>query len=152
MSNARGLRRFFTRAVAIIRRPSQVTCLECGFLAFGNDEASTGDRWMLATKGRSAKMPSLETLRCRRSLWSHYEFDYFGNSSGPKLDVVNEPGRCPGFRRYRPGLSPEEHMQRVSKAEERKAQFGYTLLAAVLASVLTLLGAWAAKYLGGIKP
>jgi hypothetical protein len=133
-------------------RRSLVTCVDCGFLAFGNQEVGSGDRWMLASQGTNAKMPVLTTLCCYRSLWVQYDTDYFGNPDAPKLDEVNEIRRCEGFRRYKPGLSPQQHMEQMAKADERKAQFGYMFLAALLASVLTLCGQWAAKHFGLAKP
>jgi hypothetical protein len=111
---------------------------------------------MLGTNGVSAVMPALETLRCRRLLWVDNELNYFGNPDGPKLDEVNQLRRCEGFLRYKPGLSPQEHMQRLEKSEERKAQFGYVFLAAFLGSLLTaalsLLAQWAARHFGIGKP
>src|SRR6266849_6134385 len=102
------------------RRLPDVTCLDCGFLAFGKGEASSGDREMLASKGSNAKMPVLDSLRCYRSLWASYEVNYCGNPAGPKLEEVNERRRCEGFLQYKPGFSPEEHKQRLAKSEERK--------------------------------
>lgn len=135
-----------------VQQPLRVTCLECGFLALGVQEVSTAERCMLSTKGMSAVMPTLETLRCHRSLWVGYDLTYSGNPDMPKLDVVTEWRRCEGFLSYKPGLSPEEHMERLARSDERKAQFAYTLLAAILggglSSVLTLLGLWAAKHFG----
>jgi hypothetical protein len=93
----------------------------------------------------------LEELRCRRSLWVDYEL-----LGTPLIHVVNERRRCPGFLGYNHGLSPEQNMERLSKSEERKAQFWYLLAASVLAAVLTLVGQtgqqWLAKHLGLTTP
>jgi hypothetical protein len=93
-------------------------------------------------------MPTLEHLCCHRSLWVGYDLTYVGNPEGPKLDEVTERRRCDGFLRYQPGLRPEEHINRLSRSEERKAQFWTLLLASVLGSILTLVGQWVAKHLG----
>lgn len=93
-----------------------------------------------ATRGTSAKMPELTTLRCYRSLWVDFDFDYFGNPDGPKLDEVNKKRQCPGYGRYTPGLLPEEHMKRLLESKDRKTQLIYTFLAALLAAILALVG------------
>jgi hypothetical protein len=103
---------------------------------------------MLSSKGSSAVMPNLDDLCCYRELWVTYDLTYVGNPDGPKLDEVTARRHCEGFLRYHPGLPPVEHMQRLSKSEERKAQFRNLLLASVLGSILTLVGQWAAKHLG----
>jgi hypothetical protein len=138
-----------------MQRNRRSTCLECGFLAFGDSEAPSGDRAMLASRGVNAKMPSLDNLRCYRSLWAEYDMDYFGNPGGPKLEIVAEQRQCEGFRRYQPGFSPAEHLQRLTKEAEQRTQFRYqiaaSILTAVLAAILTLLGQWVMKRFG-FKP
>jgi hypothetical protein len=99
-------------------------------------------------QGVNAKMPSVDNLHCYRSLWVGYDMDYFGNPSAPKLEEVTQKRRCEGFLQYKPGFSPEEHKQRLVKSEERKAQFAYTLLAAIVGCILTLLGLWAGRHFG----
>jgi hypothetical protein len=77
--------------------------------------------------------------------------DGYGSVEG-QLNEAADPRHCKEFLRYKPGLSPEEHMQWLSKSEERKTQFWYSLLAALLAAILTLAGQtgqqWLAKVLG----
>lgn len=135
--------------------PRTHTCIDCGFLALGNREVASGDRWMLASRGTNAKMPVLTSLRCYRSLWVQYDTDYCGNPDGPKLDEVNRNRRCEGFVRYMPGFSSEELMKRLLGSKDKKTQFFYTLLAAFLAAILALLGQtgqqWVAKFLGLTK-
>ena len=146
------LRKFLKLVSSRITRPSPVTCLECGFLALGQHEVTEAERCMLASRGSSAVMPNLESLHCHRSLWVTYDLTYVGNAEGPKLDEVNEQRHCRGFLRYKPGLCPDDHMQRLLRSEERGAQFKYVMLGLVLGSVLTLLAtlvaSWGAKYFG----
>ena len=135
-----------------IARLSSVRCLECGFLALGEYEVTEAERCMLASRGSSAVMPALESLHCHRSLWITYDLTYVGNPEGPKLDEVNEQRRCGGFLRYKPGLSPDDHMQRLLRSEDRseetRVRFKYLVLASVLGSGLTLLAQWVAKHFG----
>ena len=85
----------------------------------------------------------VDSLRCSRSLWVG-----FALGAHQPLDEAIRHRKCEGFLRYKPGRSPEEHMQCLSKSEERKAQFWYTFLAAFLAAVLALVGQTVAKRLG----
>jgi len=140
------------KLVLFIRRSGRVTCADCGFLAYGNDEAHKVSRVLLAAEGRHGLPGGMETLQCYRSLWVNYDLTYSGHSIEGQLEEVNNRRHCEGFLRYKPGLSPGEHKQRLAKSEERKSQFKYTLLAAVLAAILALVGQtgqqWLAKVLG----
>ena len=135
--------------VGFLRRPLRVTCLDCGFLAHeGADEVDKAARLVLPAKGTiPLREKYLNSLRCRRSLWVG-----FAVHGGPTLDEAIMRRRCEGFLRYKPGRSPEEHMQSLSRSEERKAQFGYTFLAAFLAAVLALVGQTVAKRFGLTTP
>lgn len=130
-----------------IQRSWCVTCVKCGFLAYGSQEVTSTDRFLLFRKSIEVD-PMLKLLHCHCSLWAGYDLDL---TNGTKLDVVNELGRCKGFLPYNPGLSPAEHMEHLAKAEARKAQFKYSLLAAIIGSILTLLGLWVARHFGFSK-
>lgn len=131
-----------------IRRPLRVTCVDCGFLAFGKDEVHQASRVLVSAKGQAGLPSRMEDLQCHRSLWVGYDLDGYGSVEG-QLNEAADPRHCKEFLRYKPGLSPEEHMQRLLKSEERKVQFRYTLIAALLAAILALAGQtgeqWLAK-------
>ena len=132
---------------AVLRR--RVTCLDCGFLAYGGaDEVHKATRLVLPSKGTIPLSEEyVDSLRCSRSLW--VGFAVYGERP---LDEAIMRRSCEGFRRYKPGISPQEHMRHLADSDQRKAQFGYTLLAAFLAAVLALVGQtgqqWLAKFLG----
>lgn len=138
---------------AFLRRPFRVTCLGCGFLAYkGADEVYKATRLVLPSKGTIPLSEEyVDNLRCSRSLWVG-----FAVHGDPPLDEVSIHRHCEGFRRYKPGLSPQEHMKCLLDFDQRNAQFGYTLLAALLAAVLALVGQtgqqWLAKSLGLSTP
>lgn len=150
------LKQELKKVLLFIRRPLRVTCADCGFLAFGNDEAHEASRTLLGAKGSAGLPGRMEDLQCYRSQWVQYDLTYFDHSVDGQLDEVAYPRHCKEFLRYKPGLSPKEHMQCLSRSEERKAQFWYTFLAALLAAVLTLAGQtgrqWLAKFLGLTTP
>ena len=122
---------------AFLRRPLRVTCLDCGFLAYeGTDEVCKAARLVLPSKGTIPLSENyVDSLRCNRSLWVG-----FAIHGGPTLDEATMHRHCEGFCRYKPGLSPQEHMKQLTDSEQRWAQFKFAFLAAVLAAFLTLLG------------
>lgn len=131
--------------VAFARHPRRITCLDCGFLSFGDKEVSTANRILLHMRGQ-AGCPSLDVLGCWRSLWIILDLSYFGGYPADEIfDMVEKQQRnCKGYFKYRPGLLPSDHQNLQLKALEWKQK----LLFAVLGSVLTLLVAWLAKLLG----
>jgi hypothetical protein len=138
------LRNLVRAAVAWVRHPAGVTCLDCGFLALGDEETTSTNRILLHARG-VAGCPPLEGLRCSRSLWVEYDLTYCGVNADALFHEVGKQRReCEGFFRYRPGWSPGGHQDLLSKALETKQKVLFVLLG----SLLTLLAEWLAKLLG----
>jgi len=133
------------------RHPLSVTCLDCGFLALGNEEVTRADRIMLHSEGRAGLPCSpeeLTNLNCTRSLWVDYDLTYFDGSVQGIFDELERERRgCAGYLKYRPGFSPSEHRDLLLKRMDSKER----LMFAALGGIVTLLLAWIAKHLG-LKP
>lgn len=138
------LKRFAHRAFLWIRHPSRVTCYQCGFLSFGEDEVTLQHREVLASGGPSL---SVENLRCFRSCWTEYGV-YGWSEDIVRSELENDRRGCPGYFRHREGWKPNEHRDLLSKRWETKRQFFFTVLGAALGSALALLVAWLTVKLG----
>lgn len=128
------LKRFARRALLQIRHPRRVTCYQCGFLAFGDDEVTLQHREVLV----SGEPISVEGLRCFRSCWTDYGVYGWGEDivrSELELDRRN----CPGFFRHREGWTPNEHRDLLSKRWDTKRQFLFTVLGSAVGSLLAFL-------------
>src|SRR6266849_5049259 len=130
------------------RHPFPVTCLDCGFLALGDEEVTRADRIMLHCAG-SAGAPcspeELKNLNCTRSLWVDYELTYLDGSAEGIFDELQRERRgCAGYLKYRPGFSPSEHRDLLLKRMDSKEKLKF----AVLGGIVTLFFAWIAKHLG----
>src|SRR6266849_319499 len=106
------------------RHPLPVTCLDCGFLALGDEEVTKAVRIMLHCEG-SAGLPcspeELKNLNCTRSLWVDYELTYLDGSTQGIFDELERERRgCAGYLKYRPGFSPSEHRDLLLKRMDRK--------------------------------
>jgi hypothetical protein len=141
------LRRFARDLLHRMRRPRRVTCLDCGYLSFGGAEATGEDRVILAERmaawgnvGISLDI-SLDTLRCFRSLWLEYRL--LGGGDEVILSELDTDRRgCRGFDRHRPGFTPSEHLDLLSKRWEARRQFWLTVLGSAAGATLALLVAW----------
>ena len=135
-------------AVSYARHPVGVTCLDCGFLAMGDEEVSLSNRILLHCRG-SAGCPPLEEIRCFRSLWVDYDLAYVGtNADGIFDEILMQRRHCPGFFRYKPSWSPKEHQDLLLKSEERKEKIWGYILATAVGALGTLLVQYIAKHLG----
>lgn len=151
------LRKFKYRARKFLGGPWCVSCNDCGFLACGDDnnEVDTAMRRLVGLAGTGsasqASQEYVDGLHCHRSQWPNY-----GPFEKRILDELNERRHCKEFRRHKPGFSPDEHMKSLLDSEQRRAQFKYTVAAAILAAILTLIGQsfvstgqqWVAKHFG----
>jgi hypothetical protein len=72
-----------------IHHPFGVTCLDCGFLALGQDEVNTADRIRLHCRGTVSGCPPLEIIQCFRSLWVDLDLTY---SDSPPADEIFDIG------------------------------------------------------------
>jgi hypothetical protein len=138
-----------------LERPLRVRCYDCGFLACDNDEVGTARRELLGLTGTGSATQASEeyvnALHCHRSQWPGY-----GPFANCPLDELNARRRCKEFRRHRPGFSPDDHRKSLSDSEQRRAQFRYTVAAAILGAILALIGQsvvvtgqqWIAKHFG----
>ena|SRR5216684_8653747 len=134
--------------LGFVRHPLPVTCLNCGFLALGDEEVTRADRIMLHCEG-SAGLPcspdELTNLNCTRSLWVDYDLTYLdGSAQGIFDELEQDRRRCAGYLKYRPCFSPGEHRDLLLKRMDSKEK----LMFAVLGGIVTLLLAWIAKRLG----
>ncbi len=137
--------------LGFVRHPLPVTCLNCGFLALGDEEVTKADRIMLHSEG-SAGLPcspdELTNLNCTRSLWVDYDLTYNSDSVQGIFEELEQDRRgCAGYLKYRPGFSPSEHRDLLLKRMDSKEKLKF----AVLGGIVTLFFAWIAKHLG-LKP
>ena len=134
------LRKLASATSSYVSHPFGVTCLECGFLALGDNEASTADRMMLCARG--VVLPALDELHCSRSLWVFYELTYVQLDVGGIFDELGKQRRrCKGFFRYRPGWSPEGHQALLLRSGDTRKN----ILILVLSSVLAFISGWLVK-------
>jgi len=139
--------------VTYARHPRKVTCLNCGFLSFGEDtEVSTADRILLHAVKESPKLPPVDELCCSRKSWVDYDLIYGATDTGGIIDEIQKDRRdCQAFFRYWPGWSPSGHRDLLLKAFEKRQKVFFTVLGVflgALGSLLTRLGDWVAKGLG----
>lgn len=133
------LRRLALGIIRRIRHPTKVTCLECGFLSFGKAEATAEDRVLLGDFNMSPSI-SLDNLYCFRSLWLG---SVYGRGDEAIIDEIAADRRgCTGFDRHRPGFTPSEHLDLLSKRWEARRQFWFTVLGSATGAALALLVAW----------
>lgn len=138
------LRRLAHGLLIRVKHPKRVACLNCGFLSLGEAEVTAADRLMLSAKGAGA-CPDLEVLHCSRSLWVRYDLFYSGtNAEGIFEELEVDRRDCAGFLRHRPGWTPFEHRDLLSKTLEARQKITF----AVVGSLLTLFAAWLTKQLG----
>ncbi len=130
------------------RHPFPVTCLDCGFLALGDEEVTRAGRIMLHCEGKAGLPCSpeeLTNLNCTRSLWVDYDVMYKRDSVQGIFDELEQDRRgCTGYLKYRPGFSPSEHRDLLLKRMDSKEKLKFV----VLGGIVTLFFAWIAKHLG----
>lgn len=127
-------RRSFLR----VKHPRRVTCYQCGFLSFGDNEVTFQHREILASGEPSL---AVENLRCFRSCWTEYGvYDWSEDTVRSELEMDRRD--CQGFFRHRPGFKPNEHRDQLLKRWETKRQFFFTVLGSALGSAFALLVAW----------
>ena len=122
-------------------RPKRA-CTDCGFLAYGDLEATREDRWLIHEEGELGSLPGkVEEWRCARNLWT-WGIDYFRPNWEATLDEANRDRRgCRGFFRQIPGRTPAEHLElereskRDSKEFRRKLWLGLIPLLGVALGV-----------------
>jgi hypothetical protein len=142
----RVLRRLIRTAYLRVNHPRRVTCLDCGFLSLGEAEVTHADRVMLHMKGTGGWCPSLDVLGCSRSLWVNYDLTYSGTSAEVIFDELDLDRRsCDGFFKYKPGWTPTDHRELLSKHQESRQKIVSGILLAVASSILTVLVAWVIK-------
>jgi hypothetical protein len=149
----KSLRRFLQNAIAYVRHPFGVTCLDCGFLALEQQEVDTSDRILLHCRGAGG-CPPLEYLRCFRSLWVELDLVYFGGYPPDDIfdTVVKQRRNCKGYFRYRPGWSPSGHQELLLKSEDKREKIYIALFSGGLGVFLGLFGKWLARVCGLSSP
>jgi len=152
--NPRGLaavrkkfKRIVRSVVSHLWHPKGMTCLECGFLAFGDCEVIGDDRRDLSVRG-VAGCPPLQDIQCFKKLWGRDVIDADGIFS--EIEKRRRP--CKGFFPYRPGYSPPEHRglqeRKLEKKQDRLEKITIGILSALAGYTLPLLKGWLRKYLG----
>ncbi len=141
--------------LGFLRHPLPVTCLDCGFLALGDEEVTRADRILLHFGG-SAGLPcspeELTNLNCTRSLWVDYDLTYFDGSAQGIFDELEQDRRgCAGYLRYKPGFSPSEPRNLLLKGMDSKEKLKFAVLGGIAGGIVTLFFTWIAKHLG-LKP
>lgn len=132
------LKRLARKSFLWIRHPRRVTCYQCGFLSFGNDEVTFQHRRFLASGEEGL---SVENLRCFLSCWTEYGV-YGRGEDIVRSELESDRRDCPGFFRHREGWAPNEHRELLSKRWETKRQFFLTVLGAAVGSAFALLVRW----------
>lgn len=121
-SQRRRLWRWWRQAKRRIRGARNPTCLDCGYLAKGDSEASTVDRWRLAaiaTAFKRGSSPGIEphliiVANCWRSAWTAGVFARADEAA--IADELSEDRRkCPHFVSYTPNRGPAQHLARQEK-------------------------------------
>lgn len=130
------------RSLLRIRRPR--SCLECGFLAFGEEEATREDRESL---GFESLNHSLVKFHCFLSCWTDCAV-YGWSEDSVRRELEADRRDCPSFFRHRRGWTPNEHRELVSKRWDTKRQIIITVFGSFLGSALTLLVGWLAWRIG----
>jgi hypothetical protein len=114
-------------------------------LSFGEAEATVADRVMLGARGEGP-CPSLEDLQCFRSLWIAYAI-HGGGDEGVFSELEVDRRGCEGFLRHRPGWSPNEHRDLLSRRLETREKIALVALGSLLTLIGALLLAWAKSLL-----
>lgn len=89
---------------------------------------------------------SLDNLRCFRSLW--LDSVYGGGDESIIYELAADRRDCTGFDRHKPGFTPSEHRDLLSKRWDARRQFWLTVLGSAVGSALALLVAWLTWHLG----
>jgi hypothetical protein len=119
------------------------TCTDCGFLAYGDQEADAIDRVRLSAHGSFGGPPGLpEKWGCARKLW-FAELHYVEPDWAAVFEETDQNRRgCRGFFRQSPGRTPAEHfeLEKESIAFRRKLWLG--VLPLLYGSVGAAIGWW----------
>ena len=113
------------------------TCGQCGFLAYGDEEARYADRVLLGSGCGSGTSPSgpAERWNCAKGLWL-WELGYVQPDWGVIFDEVADDRRgCRGFRRWKPGRSAAQH----AESEEKTVDFWRQLILKVAPKAMSIL-------------
>ena len=131
------LKRWRMRPRLLKLKPKR-TCLDCGFLAYGDQEADGPDRERFHVLGQLGGYPGEPELwRCFRGQWTAH-LHYGGPSWEPVLTEVSWDQRgCRAFRRHSPGRTPAEHL----KLEDGAIEFRRKLMLGLLPVLYGSLGA-----------
>ncbi len=110
------------------------------------DEMALADRIEVAS-GQSASLPSKhEETACHKRLWVDYELTFIGTNYRAIVEELNQPRRdCPGFQKYEPGFSPEQHKRIQLETRQHRQQMRIALLGflgALIGGLIGTLPAW----------
>jgi hypothetical protein len=114
------------------------SCLNCGFLSFDGDEASTDVRRTVAAEGKAGwfRREEEDDVDCYKHLWS------WESGGGPQL-IIYEANRprfhCVGFHRHVPGRSPQDHLKLEDEAREFRRRFILVLVPPLIAVIAGLV-------------
>lgn len=146
-------------AITHLRHPKGMSCLECGFLAFGDGEMITFNRGFLReglfpflTKASAATLPQQHGIsphlehthpNCFKSLWVR---DSERAGYGIIDEVVKRRRPCEGFFPYKPGYSPSEHRALQENKQARNEKITVGILSALGGAAITLVLSWFKKH------
>ena len=114
----------------------QRTCLDCGFLAFGDQEATAEDRARLYTRGQLGGLPGpVNEWRCFRNLWD-WGLHYTEPNWDAVLGEVHYNRRaCSGFCHHSGGRLPADHFQIEKDSTEFRRKLWLGLLPLLYGSI-----------------
>ena len=117
------------------------TCLDCGFLAYGDDEADAPTRERFYTQGQLGGLSGQpEKWRCFRGLWTAH-MHYGKPDWEPVLTETGWDRRgCPAFYRHDPGRTPVEHLRLERERVEFRRQLVLKLPPVVYGSLGAIIG------------
>ena len=113
-------------------------CLDCGFLTVSGREADADDRRTIAAEGKVGWFGKDVNIDCYKHLWY-----WDGDPASVVIHEANRPrSRCVGFRRHKPGRSPQQHIALEDEGSAFRKQVLLALLPFVGALAGALIGAW----------
>ena len=140
MPIASWLRRQFRR----LTRTRTRTCADCGFLAYGQEEATATDRVLLRSiETGSSTSPSgpVDRWDCAKHLWQWELLYHEPNWEAVFSEVAHERRDCRGFRKWKPGSNPARHFDMERETADFKRQLVLRLIPLLYGSIGAMIGA-----------
>ena len=130
----------------LVKLKPRRTCTDCGFLAFGSEEATSADRIAIDQDGSLGLRGPVGNWCCARKLWD-WELHYGAPNWDAVFGEANFDRRgCRHFMRWDPGRSPAEHLQLEREKVEFRRKLWLGFLPLIYSSLGGLVGWLLARY------